>query len=133
MSQKTTSGDPTRVLVGSSWNTHKFGEHLHSFYYFEIGSEVPRPDKFNLRVSPMIIDGVETGLPTVMFQFWTARRCRRPRMLVTEGRPRAAIRMATTEHLVGGRCRRFMNPAPESRQSSGHRWGPGNRLTQSRE
>ena len=62
-------GDPTRDLVGSTWNTHRFGEHLHSFYYFEIGSEVPWPDRFNLRVSPMIIDGVEAGLPTVMFQF----------------------------------------------------------------
>jgi hypothetical protein len=62
-------GDPTRDLVGSTWNTHRFGEHLHSFYYFEIGSEVPWPERFSLRVSPMIIDGVETGLPTVMFQF----------------------------------------------------------------
>ena len=62
-------GDPTRDLVGSTWNTHRLGEHLHSFYYFEIGSEVSWPDRFKLRLSPMIIDGVETGLPTVNFQF----------------------------------------------------------------
>ncbi len=62
-------GDPTRDLVGSTWNTHRFGEHLHSFYYFEIGSDVPWPDSFNLRMSPIIVNGVETRLPTVMFQF----------------------------------------------------------------
>jgi hypothetical protein len=62
-------GDPTRDLLGSTWNTHRFGEHAHSFYYFEIGSDVSWPDRFNLRLSPMIIDGVEMALPTVMFEF----------------------------------------------------------------
>jgi hypothetical protein len=61
--------DPTRDLLGSTWNTHRFGEHAHSFYYFEIRSEVSWPDTFNLRLAPMIIDRVETALPTVMFQF----------------------------------------------------------------
>jgi hypothetical protein len=61
--------NPTRDLLGSTWNTHRFGEHAHSFYYFEIRSEVSWPDTFNLRLAPMIIDGVETALPTVMFRF----------------------------------------------------------------
>jgi hypothetical protein len=66
-------GDPTRDLVGSTWNTHRLGEHLHSMYHFEIGSEVPWPEGFNLRVPPIIIDGARTELPTVTFLYGAHR------------------------------------------------------------
>lgn len=62
-------GDPTRDLLGSTWNTHRLGEQLHSVYHFKIGSEVPWPEGFNLRMPPIFIDGAKTELPTVTFQY----------------------------------------------------------------
>jgi hypothetical protein len=62
-------GSPTRELAGSTWNTHRFGEQAHSFYYFNISNDAPWPDRFSLRLPPMVVDGVTTQLPTVTFEF----------------------------------------------------------------
>jgi hypothetical protein len=61
--------DVTRHLVGSTWNTHHFGEHEHSLYTFQIRSESPYPNLFQVQLPPIIIDGKDVAVPTLNFRF----------------------------------------------------------------
>jgi hypothetical protein len=61
--------DVTRHLVGSTWNTHHFGEHEHSLYTFQIRSELPYPKLFQVQLPPIIIDGNDVVVPKLIFRF----------------------------------------------------------------
>jgi hypothetical protein len=62
-------GAPNRLLVGSTWNTHRLGEKEYSIYDVSIVTDRPYPPSFSLHLPSALVDGTAIMLPTVNFQF----------------------------------------------------------------
>ena len=61
--------DATRELVGSTWNAHRSSNNLHSIYRFEIHSDRTYPEKFDLQLPDIVVDGTPFIMPRASFRY----------------------------------------------------------------